>query len=511
MVHHQPAPAQFSQLAARGNLLPIYRRIFGDTLTPVAAYRKLVRDDARTAPSFLLESVVGGDRQARYSFMGAQPLAQIVAWGTRVRRRDGDKVTEDDCADPLAEPARATRDDRLVTLPELPDFTGGWVGYAGYDTIRYSEGEKLTKPPTDDRGLPDMQFGLYRQVVAFDHVNKSILAITHVRLDEHDSIDAAYAAGCAEVDALVARLEAPPVPMTSGDVSTISGTPTPGDSNMTQPQFESMIESAKEYIKAGDIFQVVLSQRFERTTQADPFDIYRALRVVNPSPYMFYVQAEGCMLVGSSPEILCRVQDGVVTNRPLAGTRRRGATDAEDRALEAELLADPKERCEHIMLVDLGRNDVGRVAQPGSIAIPVKMEVERYSHVMHISSTVTGKLRGDCDCWDALRAALPVGTVSGAPKVRAMQIIDELEPTRRGPYAGAVGYADFAGNMDMAIALRTMVVMPAAKTGQWKVYLQAGAGIVADSVPSSEYQETVNKSAAMARAVDIAESAFANS
>ncbi len=253
------------------------------------------------------------------------------------------------------------------------------------------------------------------------------------------------------------------------------------------------------------------SQRFELRTQADPFDIYRALRVVNPSPYMFYLQIDGAMLVGSSPEILCRVKQGVVTNRPLAGTRRRGRDTAEDQALEAELLADPKERAEHIMLVDLGRNDVGRVAKPGTIRLPNVMVVERYSHVMHISSTVTGQLRPECDCWDALRVALPVGTVSGAPKVRAMQIIDELEPTRRGPYAGAVGFADFAGNINMAIVLRTMVIMPGKNggdAGKWIVHIQAGGGIVADSDPDAEHQETVNKAAALAKAIDLAERAF---
>ena len=307
--------------------------------------------------------------------------------------------------------------------------------------------------------------------------------------------------------------------------------------------YQRAVLAAKEYIKAGDIFQVVPSQRFELRTAVDPFEIYRTLRIVNPSPYMFYVQIEGGMLIGSSPEILCRVHDGVVWNRPLAGTRRRGRTEDEDTALERELLADPKEICEHVMLVDLGRNDVGRVARAGSIALPRLMEVERYSHVMHISSTVTGKLREGCDCWDALRAALPVGTVSGAPKVRAMQVIDELEPTRRGPYAGAVGYADFAGNMDMAIALRTMVVMPEGRgrgadaksqgsdaksqglggkshgsqelalqgqqhSPRWIVHIQTGAGIVADSVPDSEHQECVNKAAALAKAVDLAEKAF---
>ncbi|MBI1375057.1 MAG: anthranilate synthase component I [Phycisphaera sp.] len=509
MKHYRPDIETFRTLAESGNLVPIYRQVFSDQLTPVIAYRRLVKPDDRHAPSFLLESVVGGERQARYSFMGAQPLREIIAYGDKVRDRRGNEVVEHQCADPLAEPARITADWKLARAEGLPDFTGGWVGYAGYDTVRYVEGEKLDTPPDDDRKLPDMHVGLYRQVVAFDHVHKTVLAINHVLLDEHEDVDAAYDAGCAELDELVKRLEREHVELNTGDVE-IDLPATPIEhSNMTKPQFESMVEASKQYIGAGDIFQVVLSQRFERVSTADPFDVYRALRVVNPSPYMFYLQAEGCILVGSSPEILCRVQRDVVTNRPLAGTRKRGETDEQDKALEAELLADPKERAEHIMLVDLGRNDVGRVARPGSIELPAMMVVERYSHVMHISSTVTGELRDGLNCWDALRAALPVGTVSGAPKVRAMQIIDELEPTRRGPYAGAVGYADFDGNMDMAIALRTMVAMPH-DVWSWKYHVQAGAGIVADSVPASEYAETVNKAAALAKAIDVAESAFAD-
>jgi len=402
MVHHRPDIGEFRRLAERGNLVPVYRRLFSDQLTPVLAYRRLVRPDQRTAPSFLFESVVGGERQARYSFMGAQPVAEVIACGRRVSRR-------------------------------------------------------------------------------------------------------------VDLDALVTRLEAASVDTPGGDAELELPPQPPTVSNMPRANYEAIVDRAKRYIAAGDVFQVVLSQRFERVSRADPFDVYRALRVVNPSPYMIYLQAAGCMLVGSSPEILCRVEDGVLTNRPLAGTRQRGATEAEDRALEAELLADPKERAEHIMLVDLGRNDVGKVCRPGSVELPAVMQIERYSHVMHISSTVTGRLREGLDCWDALRSTLPVGTVSGAPKVRAMQIIDELEPTRRGPYAGAIGYADFAGDMDMAIALRTMVVMPGEAEGTWRVHLQAGAGIVADSVPASEYAETVNKAAALAKAIDVAEAAFVDS
>ncbi|MHB1155362.1 MAG: anthranilate synthase component I [Phycisphaerales bacterium] len=508
MVMYRPDFERFAALARRGNLIPMYRQLMSDQLTPVLAYRRLVKPDERTAPSFLLESVVGGEHAARYSFLGAQPMAEIIAYGHKVTRRIEGDIEHYECDDPLGEMKRVTLPWKLAEVAELPDFTGGWVGYAGYDTVRYVEGEKLAGPPTDDRRLPDMHFALYRQVVAFDHVRKVVLAINHVLLDEHESVEAAYEAGCGELDELVRRFETEPMALAIGEPDTDTKPQPLIRANMTRPQFERMVEDSKRFISAGDIFQVVLSQRFERVTEADPFNIYRALRVVNPSPYMFYLQGTGGILVGASPEILCKVHHGVITNRPLAGTRPRGATGQRDIELEHELLADPKERAEHIMLVDLGRNDVGRVSEQGSVKLPAVMTVERYSHVMHISSTVTGKLRSDCDCWDALRAALPVGTVSGAPKVRAMQIIDELEPTRRGPYGGAVGFTDFAGNMDMAIALRTMVVTPTEHAGRWRVDIQAGAGIVADSVPASEYLETVNKAAALAKAIDLAESAF---
>ena len=519
MPHVFPDLETFSRLAesGRGNFIPMFRRLMSDQLSPVLVYRRLVRADERMAPSFLLESVVGGERIGRYSYMGARPMAQVIAYGHEVRHVNADaKQRTYQCDDPLREMQKLVDQWRLASVAGLPDFTGGWVGYAGYDTVRYLEGEKLGSPPPDDRGLPDLHMQLYRQIVAFDEVRKVVLPITHVLLDEHKSIEAAYEAGAAELDELVRCIETPAVErpgdmeLTPGEVYLDAAPAKLPLGNMAEGRYQEAVEAAKEYIAAGDIFQVVLSQRFELATSADPFDVYRALRVVNPSPYMFYLQAEGCMLVGSSPEILCQVQDGVVTNRPLAGTRRRSEDQAEDKALEAELLADPKERAEHIMLVDLGRNDVGRVAQPGSIELPDIMVVERYSHVMHISSTVTGRLRPECDCWDALQMTLPVGTVSGSPKVRAMQIIDDMEPTRRGPYAGAVGYADFAGNMDMAIALRTMVVTPGRSANQWQVHIQAGAGIVADSQPDNEHQETVNKAAALAKAVELAERAFAD-
>ena len=550
-----PAFDEFEPLFCAGGavLVPMVRRLLSDTLTPVTAYRRLVRPDARLAPSFLFESVVDGSRVGRYSFLGARPAMEVIARGHRVELRDHREPGRSrsfDSDDPLAEMDRITGGVGLAgdgaAFPGAggggvrPDFTGGWVGYAGYDTVRYLEGDKLASPPPDDRGLPDLHMQLYIDVVAFDHVQKTLLLITHVRCDEHDDAAAGYAAGVERLDALAERLlhgDDPPLP--GRHVPLKAAAPTLPTSNLGEGGYQRAVEACKRYIGAGDAFQIVPSQRFELRTKADPFDVYRALRVVNPSPYMFYLQVDGAVLVGSSPEILVRVKGGVATSRPLAGTRRRGATPEEDRALEEELKADPKDRAEHIMLVDLHRNDIGRIAAPGSVELHGLMHVERYSHVMHLSSEVRGKLREGLTAWDALRVSLPVGTVSGAPKVRAMQIIDELEAARRGPYGGAVGYADFAGDMDTCIALRTMVMMPAEAGGDrgsgigvqqerkstaassgspeprtpnpepfWTVHLQAGGGIVADSDPDAEHEETVNKAAALARAVELAEMMF---
>ena len=517
----------FRTLASQGTVIALTRRLMSDQLTPVLAYRRLVAPDERTAPSFLLESVENGASVGRHSFLGAQPAMEVIARRNEVTVLDHRLGTRSVLHHPvpLGVPRQLTGEWRVVpdrAAGALRRFTGGWVGYAGYDTIRFQEPRKLpfATAPNDDRRLPDMHFGLYRQVAVFDHVEKVLYAVNHVVLAEHSSADEAYRAGCEELDRFVDRLEAhAAIPLPPGSVDLdLAGFPHVAmQSNFTQSQFEHAVCSAKEYIAAGDAFQIVLSQRFERCTVADPFEIYRALRIVNPSPYMIYLQAHGSILVASSPEILCRVEDGVVTNRPLAGTRRRGTTAQHDESLERELLADDKERAEHVMLVDLGRNDLGRVCETASIKLDRIMEVERYSHVMHLSSTLTGRLRHGLDCWDALRNTLPVGTVSGAPKVRAMQIIDELEPTRRGPYAGGIGAVGFNGDMDIALALRTMVI-PTGEIGDtpkvegagptWTVHVQAGAGIVADSVPSAEYQETVNKAAALARAIELAEAAF---
>jgi anthranilate synthase component 1 len=515
-----PDHKTFRRLAERANAIPLVRRLMSDQLTPVLGYRRLVSADDRTAPSFLLESVEGGTALGRFSFLGAQPAMEVLARAHEVTvadHRNGGMRTMTS-HDPLAVPRSLTAEWRDVSVSEatgfdLPAFGGGWVGYAGYDTVRYLEPEKLPfeTAPHDDRSLPDLHFGLYRKIGIFDHVAKVLYAVSYVMLDEHDSVDAAYESGAAELDEFVKRLETHSVPLPAGavdlDVSQRSEAHMTG--NFTREGFEAAVERCREYIAAGDAFQIVISQRFERRTSADPFEIYRALRIVNPSPYMIYLQAEGSILVASSPEILCRSQGGRVVNRPLAGTRRRGATPAEDLVLERDLLADEKECAEHVMLVDLGRNDLGRVCRVRSIELERIMAVERYSHVMHLSSTVSGELREGLDGWDALRNTLPVGTVSGAPKVRAMQIIDELEPTRRGPYAGGIGYVSFSGDMDMAIALRTMVIPTAPPHEEsWPVHLQAGAGIVWDSIPAREYEETVNKAAALNRAIDLAEIAF---
>jgi len=382
-----------------------------------------------------------------------------------------------------------------VHHPGLPRFLGGLVGYAAYDMVRYYE--RLPNVPTDDRELPDLAFGLYPDMIVFDHVSKTIKVVSNAHAGE--GALTAYRRAADRIERLVDKLGSGSSDLPPAQIDPTTEPRLAFSSNFRREDFERAVEKCKEYIFAGDIFQVVLSQRLAVKTAADPFSIYRALRVVNPSPFMFHLKTPSCTLVGSSPEVMCRVEDGVITNRPLAGTRRRGKTEEEDKALEAELLADPKERAEHIMLVDLGRNDVGRAARLGSVKVTECMKVERYSHVMHISSNVQGELAEGKTAFDALRAALPVGTVSGAPKVRAMEIIDELEPTKRGPYAGAVGYMDFTGNMDTCIALRTLVIKGDT------AYIQVGAGLVADSVPASEYQETINKAKGQLMAIEIAE------
>jgi anthranilate synthase component 1 len=502
MRRYFPELSAFTALAPSADVIPVYRQLLGDRLTPVTAFEVLGRD----AHAFLLESVVGGEKIARYSFIATAPsLIYQVSEGNAAIYPGGSRPSESarqfKTADPLADLQHLLPRKRYRQDPHLPAFTGGLVGYAGYETIRYYEGEKLVHPPADDRKLPDLMFGLYNEMVIFDHVDKTIKVVANADLTQHQTPEQAYRDACRRVDDIVQRLQQPPS-SGLGEIDAGVKLSLAYESNFTKEAFEAAIRQGQEYIKAGDIFQFVPSQRLRVKSDADPFDVYRALRIINPSPFMFYLKSPGCTLIGSSPEILCRVEGGKATSRPLAGTRRRGATPEEDRLLELELLADPKERAEHIMLVDLHRNDIGRVSRIGSVVVSEVMTVERYSHVMHITTNVTGTLADGMSSFDALRVSLPVGTVSGAPKIRAMQIIDELEPTRRGPYGGAVGYMDFNGDMDTCIALRTIVW----KNGAFDV--QAGAGVVADSVPSSEYEETMNKAMAMLKAVQIAEAGF---
>ncbi len=491
-MRYRPTFDEFSALARDANLVPVYRQLVGDTLTPVSAFCKV--EDGEW--SFLFESVVGGERVGRYSFLGAGPFLRFEASGQRVRVEQAGGVEEGEHADPLRLLERKLAAFRAPHVPGLPRFCGGAVGFAGYDAVRYVE--RLPSPPPDDRGLPDLCFGFYDRMVIFDHINKTVAAISHARTDT-GNLRAAYENACRRVDELVERLRTSPADLTTVDIDPLGEATLPYRSNFAPEAFEAAVERCKEYIKAGDAFQVVLSQRLQTETKAKPFDIYRTLRVVNPSPFLFYLKARDLCLVGSSPEIMVRVEGDKVTLRPLAGTRPRGRNEEEDARLAAELAADPKERAEHIMLVDLGRNDVGRVARFGTVQLSDVMSVERYSHVMHLCSNVTGRLQPGKSAFDALRACLPAGTLSGAPKVRAMEIIDELEPQRRGPYGGAVGYVDFCGNMDTCIALRTLVLK-----GQ-TAYLQAGAGIVYDSVPALEREETLNKARGLLRAMEMAE------
>ncbi len=510
--------AAFDEIAQNNTVVPVVRRIMGDHLTPVLAYRRLVAKDDREAASFLFESVENGDEVGRFSFLGTNPVIEITAKEMIVRIQDHelgtvDEITVDNPLDVVREKSSAWKVGKPLAVDDLPlpSFLGGWVGYAGYDTARYFELGALAfeNAPEDDRDLPDLHFALYKTIVIFDHVSKVVHVAHNATADENG-----WKTACSEIDKVIATLqgESPDIPVGSVELDLSTPPPSPSVSNMTQPEFEAAVERCRSYIAAGDAFQIVISQRFEHRTQIDPFEIYRSLRVVNPSPYMIYVQGAGCILAASSPEILCRCKDGIVTNRPLAGTRKRGKTESEDAAVEKELRNDEKECSEHAMLVDLGRNDLGTVCEIGSIQIESVMDVERYSHVMHLSSTLTGKLANGKDCWDALAATLPVGTVSGAPKIRAMQIIDTLEFTRRGPYAGGIGMVSFTGDMDIAIALRTMVIpIDKQNADGWRIDVQAGAGVVIDSQPELEWKETRNKAAALGRAIELAESAFGTS
>ena len=481
MPHYIPTLEHAKRLVGQGNVVPIYREVPADLETPVSAFLKVARGEH----SFLLESVEGGERLARYSFIGTEPYKVL---------RSGDRPGEEP-GDPLAHIERELDPYRVAAVEGLPRFHGGAVGYLGYEVVRHFE-PRVPAPENDPLGLPEAMFMFNDTLLVFDHLQRVIKVVSHVRLD--GDIDAAYRQASWKIEELVARLSKP---LAALPYRTGGGFEPAGEvcSNVTDAEYASAIERIKEYIVAGDCIQAVFAQRFSRPTKAHPFEIYRALRTVNPSPYMFYLDLGEAQLVGASPEMLVRVEDGVVDYHPIAGTRPRGADEVEDLALEAELRADEKERAEHIMLVDLGRNDVGRVSAPGTVEVTQLMDVERYSHVMHLVSHVTGRLRPDMTSYDALRACFPAGTVSGAPKIRAMEIIAELERDRRGTYAGAVGYFDMSGNLDTCITLRTMVV----KDGV--AHVQAGGGIVYDSVAEREHEETVNKAGALMRAIELAD------
>ncbi|MCI0340633.1 MAG: anthranilate synthase component I family protein [Planctomycetales bacterium] len=498
---HLPDRRGFAEMASRSSRVPVARLLLADAVTPVAAYARLA-EGARHA--FLFESVVGGEHVARYSFVGADPVSTYVWEGPgRGERAEGPGAPRP-AGDPfrtlphfLPEPSSAGPPGPIAMggLPGLPRLTGGLVGFLGYDAVRVTE--SLPDPPPDPLRLPGAVFGLYDRVVVFDRWRSTVAAVATARTDAAGGVGAAYDAACAAADSLAERLREAPLVRTPdfaepGPLSDVA-------SDHPRAAFEAAVGRIREHIAAGDLFQAVLSRRLRVSPAPDPFALYRALRTVNPSPYMFLLRAGGLHLVGASPEVMVRVEDGRVLVRPIAGTRPRGARDDDDRRQEEELLADPKERAEHVMLLDLGRNDVGRVAEFGSVRVDERMVVERYSDVMHLVSQVSGRLRSGSTALDALRAALPAGTVTGAPKVRAMQILDGLEPVRRGPYAGAVGYLDFTGNLDTCLAIRT-VVLP----GDGAAYVQAGAGIVADSDPAREFAETEAKARGPLRAIALA-------
>ncbi|MEK7307609.1 MAG: anthranilate synthase component I [Nitrospirota bacterium] len=487
---------EFKEKTKEGNLIPVYKEILADIETPLSAFLKL-----KDKTGFLFESVVGGEKWARYSFIGSNPSLTIEGKGRNLFIKRGlqkEKIKID--RDPLEIISAELKKYKPVIMPGLPRFFGGFVGYIGYDIVRHFE--KLPDYKHKGLNLPDLFLMFTDTLLVFDNLTQKIKIISnaHVEGDPGEAYDKAQL----KIDSIVKKLKSKVVlPKRAG-----SSPERTFASNFSKDDFKKAVEKAKEYVKAGDVIQVVLSQNFQRETDIHPINAYRALRVINPSPYMYYINTGKSTLVGSSPEILVRLECDTLELRPIAGTRKRGSTQEEDTALQSELEADPKEKAEHIMLVDLGRNDLGRVAVTGSVKVTELMTVERYSHVMHLVSNVTGKLEKGLDAFDVMRASFPAGTVTGAPKIRAMEIIEELEPTKRGPYAGCVGYFDFSGNMDMCITIRTIIFSASAdQTGlkKQKAYIQAGAGIVADSDPEKEYVETVNKAKGMFKAIEMAE------
>jgi anthranilate synthase component 1 len=496
MANFIPDRAKFLDLARRGRLCFVYREWLADADTPVSVFAKL----GRGPYSFLLESVVGGEKWAAYSFAGVRPRAVIRAKGKQVEvlKPDGagfrvdERLTADNPLDYVASALAALP---AAVPPGLPRFFGGAVGFLGYDMVRHFE--RLPERAPDELGLPDMCFALTDTVVVFDNLRGTLKVVASVDVAGKDP-GKAYDEACAKVDEICERLTAPAKALSPLDLNMGTETALSPTSRTSKADYLAGVDKIKEYIRAGDAFQVVYSQRFDVPRgQVDPFDVYRVLRVTNPSPYMFHLEFPEAVVTGASPEVLVRLDEGKVEVRPLAGTRRRGITASEDLALGHELLGDPKERAEHVMLIDLGRNDVGRVSTPGTVRLDETMVIERYSHVMHLVSNVSGSLAAGMAAKDVVKAAFPAGTLSGAPKIRAMEIIEELEPSRRGVYGGAVGYLSYTGNMDLAIAIRTLVT-----TGD-TIHVQAGAGIVADSQPEAEHEECVNKARAVVRAVEL--------
>ncbi|MGI4789819.1 MAG: anthranilate synthase component I [Janthinobacterium lividum] len=496
-----PTREEFIEKSKQGNLIPVWRELLADMETAVSAYRKIAGDRPN---SFLLESVEGGERLARYSFLGSDPFLIFRSKGDTATITEGGKTETVTLTADKRDPLHLLKEllDRYtyVPSPELPPFVGGAVGMIGYDTVRFFE--KLPTLATDDLNLDDCVFLFTDTILVFDNVKHKVLALCNARIAPGEEPGAAYDIAVGKVNDLLERLQ-PPATLPSAPAGQSEERFIP---NRTEADYKAAVLKAKDYIAAGDTFQAQIGQRLSKTLYADPFDVYRALRSINPSPYMFYFNFGDTKLVGASPEILVGENKGKITIRPIAGSRHgRGATPAEDDAIAADLLGDEKERAEHIMLVDLARNDIGRVAKYGSVSVDELMVIEKYSHVMHIVSEVTGTLRGGLDQFDVLRASFPHGTATGAPKVRTMEIIEELEPTRRGAYAGGVGYFSFSGAMDLALTIRTAVVKTSPTDQADTIYVQASGGVVADSVPEFEYQETLAKMRALTRAVEWAE------
>ncbi len=488
----QPSFKEFRQLAKQGNLIPVYREFLMDLETPLSFFKRL----GKNRYAFLLESVEGSERWARYSFLGTRPYLVFKSLGRKVEITENGRKKRLTAPSPLEVLRGLLKQYRPVSVKGVPPFFGGALGYVAYDAVEQFHNIPNTK--RDPLGMPEIFFIFVQTLVAFDNLKHTIKVIDNVRLDGKADLRKAYREATARIEKLVSSLTKRPRGIETGDLSEEEGK-RKIRSNLTPDAFKAAVRRAKEYIEAGDIIQVVLCQRLETKTRADPFEIYRALRFINPSPYMFYLELENLKVIGSSPETMVRLSGDTIELRPIAGTRRRGSTPAEEKELEADLLSDPKEKAEHIMLVDLGRNDVGRVAEVGSVEVNELMTIEKYSHVIHLVSNIRGKLAPGKSPFDLFVSSFPAGTVSGAPKIRAMQIISELEPERRGLYAGAIGYFSFNGNLDTCIVIRTILMQ-----GK-KAFIHAGAGIVADSDPEKEYQETLNKARAMLKAIELAE------